>query len=127
VRVELVDDQRAVEVARDVDPRLQQLAPHELAGGVARVRQQQRRQSAPLHLAAQIVRRERVAALGLEQDRDRRERAEDLEQLLVRGVVGQEVPEVDRPDLAATRVSAARPPLEMATLSAVYCEANPRR
>jgi hypothetical protein len=37
----------------------------------------------PVHLAAQIVDGERVAALALEQDRDRRERLEDVEQLFV--------------------------------------------
>ena len=56
---------------------------------------EQRREPAAEDLAAQIVGGERVAALALEQDRDRREQPEDVEQLLVRGVVGQEVAEVD--------------------------------
>ena len=51
-----------------------------------------------MDLAAQIVGAEGVAALALEQDRDGGERLEDVEQLLVRGVVGQEVAEVDVPE-----------------------------
>ncbi len=95
VRVELVDQHRAVQLARDGDPLGQVVAADQLAGRVARVREQQRRQPAPHDLAAQLRRRERVAAVRLEQDRDRREQAEDVEQLLVRGVVGQEVAQVD--------------------------------
>ena len=95
VRVELVDEQRAVELARDRDPARELVAADQLAGRVARVRQQQRRQAAAVDLAAQIVDGEGVAALALEQDRDGGERLEDVEQLLVGGVVGQEVAEVD--------------------------------
>src|SRR5207248_1009189 len=62
---------------------------------IARVRHEQRREAAPHDLATQVVRREAVAALALEEDRDRGERLEDVEQLLVRGVVGQEMAEVD--------------------------------
>ena len=98
VRIELVEQQRAVELARDRDPARELVAANELAGRVARVRQQQRRQAAAVHLAAQVVGGERVAALALEQDRDRGERLEDVEQLLVGGVVGEEVPEVDVPE-----------------------------
>src|SRR6267154_4347888 len=95
VRVELVEEQRAVELPREVDPARELLALHELARGVARVRQQQRRESAPVHLAPQILDGESIAALALEQDGDGREGLEDVEQLLVGGVVGQEVAEVD--------------------------------
>jgi hypothetical protein len=95
VRIELVEDERAVELARDRDPASQLLAADDLAGRVARVGHEHRGQPAAHHLAAQVGRREGVATLALEQDRNRREQAEDVEQLLVRGVVGQEVAEVD--------------------------------
>ena len=48
-----------------------------------------------MHLAAQVVRGEGIAALSLQQDGDGGEGAEDVEQLLVGGVVGQEVAQVD--------------------------------
>ena len=127
VRVELVEHQRAVELARDRHPLRELVALHQLAGRVAGVRQQQRAEAAAVHLAPQIVDGERVAALALEQDRDRRERLEDVEQLFVGGVVGQEVPQVDVPRLAAARVSAVRPPPETLTFSALYCDGIPRR
>ena len=95
MRIELVEEERAVELARDVHPALELLAGDELARGVARVREQERREAAPEDLAPQILGGEAVAALALEQDRDARERLEDVEQLFVGGVVGQEVPEVD--------------------------------
>ena len=95
VRVELVEQQRAVELARQRDPLRELVALHQLAGRVAGVRQQQRRQPAPLDLAAQIVDGEGIAALPLEQDGDGGEGLEDVEQLLVGGVVGQEVAQVD--------------------------------
>ena len=96
--VELVDEQRALELARDAYPAEQLFALHELAGRVARVGEQQRGESTALHFAAQIVRGEGVSALSFQQDGDCRESAEDVEQLLVRGVVGEEVPEVDVPE-----------------------------
>ena len=49
-------------------------------------------------LLLQCIRGEGVAALGVEQDGDGGERLEDVEQLLVGGVVGQEVAEVDEPE-----------------------------
>src|SRR5690606_25177389 len=97
VRVELVEQERAVELPRGVDPALELLAGDELARGVAGVREQQRREAAPEDLAPEVVGGEAVAALGVEQDRDARERLEDVEQLLVRRVVRDEVPEVDAP------------------------------
>jgi hypothetical protein len=79
VRVELVEQQRTVELARDFDPARQLGAADVLTRGVARVRQQQCGQAAAVHLAAQIVGGERVAAVALEQDGDRGERLEDIE------------------------------------------------
>ncbi len=69
-----------------------------LARRVARVAQQDRAEAAAGDLAPQVVGAEGVAVLALEQDRDGGERLEDVEQLLVRRVVGQEVPEVDVPE-----------------------------
>ena len=101
----------------------------ELAGRVARVatagcadrprpRISRRRSSA----------RERVAALALEQDRDRREQPEDVEQLLVRGVVGQEVAEVDVAERRGARASARRARRPRSRRSRrVYCDGMPRR
>ncbi len=76
-------------------PALQLLTGDQLAGRVARVGEQKRGQAAALDLTRQIVGAEGVAALSLQQDRDRRERLEDVEQLFVGGVVRQEVAEVD--------------------------------
>jgi hypothetical protein len=69
---------------------------------------------------------EAVAPGGVEQDRDAGEGFEDVEQLFVRGVIGDEVAEVDRAE-AAARVSAARPPPEMQMFSAEYWDPRPLR
>ncbi|MDF2696799.1 MAG: hypothetical protein K0S65_5182 [Labilithrix sp.] len=95
VRVELVEEERAVEVAGDAHPAFELFSRHELAGRVARVREEKRRETTAQHLTAKVVRGEAVAALAFEQDRDAREGLEDVEQLLVRRVVGDEVAEVD--------------------------------
>jgi len=97
VRVELVDQQRRVLLAGHGDPAGQIVTLDQLAGGVAGVRQQQRRQAPPVHLAPQILHREAVAAFALQQDGDGGERLEDVQQLLVGRVVGQEVAQVDVP------------------------------
>ena len=68
------------------------------ARGIARVRREDRPEAAALDLAAQIVGGEGVALLAFEEDGDRREGLEDVEQLLVRRVVGEEVAEVDVPE-----------------------------
>src|SRR5581483_1404670 len=55
-----------------------------------------RAQAAALDLALELGAAEGVAALGVAQDRDRGEIAEDVEELLVGGVVREEVAEVHR-------------------------------
>jgi len=82
--------------SRDVATPAGELFPlDQLAGRVARVGEQERGEAAAEDLATQVVDAERVAPLGLEEDRDGGERLEDVEQLLVRRVVRQEVAEVD--------------------------------
>ena len=98
VRVELVEDQRALEPPADVDPARQLVARDQLAHGVAGVRHQQCSQPASQDLALQVGGGEAVARLPAEQDGDGGHQPEDLQQLLVGGVVGQEVPEVDVPE-----------------------------
>ncbi len=70
-------------------------ARHQPAHRVARVRQQQRAQPAAQDLALEVRGRELVGPLAAQQDRDRGDQAEDLQQLLVGRVVGQEVAQVD--------------------------------
>jgi hypothetical protein len=65
---------------------------------VAGVGEQQRRQAAAEDLPAQVADGEGVAALAFQQDGDGGEEAEDVEQLLVGGVIREEVPEVDVPE-----------------------------
>ena len=96
VRVELVEEQRAVELARDVAPSASSSSPAtSLPVGLHGFDSSSADRPRPEDLAPQILGGEGVAALALEQDRDGGERLEDVEQLLVRGVVGQEVAEVD--------------------------------
>ncbi len=98
VRVELVEEEGAVELLGGADPGGQLLPADVLAGGVAGVRREDGGEAAALDLAAQVAHGEGVAALGLQQDGDGGEEAEDVEQLLVGGVVGEEVAEVDLPE-----------------------------
>src|SRR5207248_1605497 len=79
VRVELVDEQCAVERARGVDPVREVVAEHEPTRGIARVRDEHRGQPAAEDLAPEVAGPELVAALAFEQDRYRREEAEDVE------------------------------------------------
>jgi hypothetical protein len=96
VRVKLVEQQRAVEVARDADPAFELLTRDQLARRVARIREEESGEPAPLDLAPKVIGVERVAAISFEEDRDAGEGLEDVEQLFVRRVVGKEVPEIDR-------------------------------
>ena len=95
MRVELVDEERALKLARGAHPPGQLFPLDQLAGRIAGIAQEERGESAPLDLLAKIVGREGVSALAFEEDGDGGERLEDVEQLLVRGVVGEEVAEVD--------------------------------
>ena len=97
VRVELVDEKRAAELAGHRDPAGQLLVGDHAARGVAGIGEQDRREAAPGDLLAQVVGTEVVALAPVEQDRDRGEELEDVEQLFVGRVVGQEVAEVDLP------------------------------
>src|SRR5690606_15943927 len=94
----LVEQERAVELPRGAHPGLELRADDGLAGGIAGVREQQRAEAAPGDLAPELGEGKVVAALGVEQDRDGREAPEDLEELLVRGVVRQKGAEVDWAD-----------------------------
>jgi hypothetical protein len=127
VRVELVEEQRAVELARRGDPGRELLAADQLAGRVARVREQERAEAAAEDLAPQVADGEGVAALALEQDRDGREQPEDVEQLLVGRVVGQEVAEVDLAERGGGARERGAAAAGDATFSAVYCDGMPRR
>src|SRR5690606_13230761 len=98
VGIKLVEQERAVELPRGAHPGLELRADDGLAGGIAGVREQQRAEAAPGDLAPELGEGKVVAALGVEQDRDGREAPEDLEELLVRGVVRQKVAEVDLAD-----------------------------
>ena len=95
MRIELVDEQRALQLAREAHPAGQFLVPDQLSGRVAGIGDEQRGEAAALHLAAQVLDREGVAALAFQQDGDGGERAKDVQQLLVRRVVGQEMAQVD--------------------------------
>src|SRR5690242_16477353 len=79
-------------------PAIELLAGHELARGIARVREQERGEASTKDFAAKILRGEAVAAIALEEDRNAREGLEDVEELLVGRVVGQEVSEIDAPE-----------------------------
>src|SRR6266403_2974675 len=98
MRVELVDQERALQLAGGAHPARELRALHQLAGRIAGIAQQQRREPASLDLLAQVVRSEGVSTLSFEEDGDGRERLEDVEQLLIGGVVGEEVPEVHVPE-----------------------------
>ena len=127
MRIELVDEERALQLPRGGDPAAKLVALDELSGRVAGVGEEQRGEAASLDLAAQVLDGERVSSLTLEQDGNGGEGAEDVEQFFVRGVVGQEMAEVDVAERSGGAGNAARPPPEMETFSAVYCEGSPRR
>src|SRR2546425_762063 len=78
-------------------------------------------QATPVNLAAQIIDRERIAAFALEQDRDGGERLEDVEQLFVGRVVGQEMPEVHVAEAGGRAGERGAPPARNAdVLRAVF-------
>jgi len=70
MRIELVDQERALQLARRAHPARQLVALDQLARRVAGVAQEERGESAPLDLLAQIVDRESVSALPFEEDGD---------------------------------------------------------
>ena len=92
--VELVDQERAAQLARYAHPALQLLTLDDLAGRIAGVGEQQGGEPPSGDLPAELVEAEVVAGLSLEEDGDRGEQLEDVEQLLVRGVVREEMADV---------------------------------
>jgi len=68
MRVELIDQERALQLAGGAHPARELLALHQLAGRIAGIAQQQRREPATLDLLAQVVRSEGVPALSFEED-----------------------------------------------------------
>src|SRR5882724_1970873 len=66
MRVELVDEERALQLARGAHPPRQLFPLDQLAGRIAGIAQEERGESAPLDLLAKIVGREGVSALSFE-------------------------------------------------------------
>jgi hypothetical protein len=84
-----------LELACGGNPRLELGPLNHLPRGVAGIRKQQCGQSPTSDLPAQLVQTELVSLGRVQQDRNRGEELEDVEQLLVGRVVGQEMPQID--------------------------------
>jgi hypothetical protein len=95
VGVELVEEQRAVEVARGLHPIGELVAGDQLAGGIAGIRNQDGRKATSENFAAEIDGAKLITSIPFEQDGDRREEAKHIEQLFVRRVIREKVAEVD--------------------------------
>ena len=95
MRVELVDEERAAKLSGEPNPPGQLRSLDHFPGGIARIGEEQRREPAAGDLSLEIVEAEVVSSLAIEGDWNRGEELEDVEQLLVRRVVGEEVTEID--------------------------------
>lgn len=70
MRIEFIQDQRALVVARHLHPAPQPVILHHLAGGIAGIAGQDRLQAPPLDLPFQVGQRRLVALVRVEQDGD---------------------------------------------------------
>src|SRR5205823_1375744 len=92
--VELVDEESALELSRRPHPAPQLVALDELARRIAGIGEEQGGKTATLDLAPQVLDGEGVSALAFEEDGNGGERPEDVEELFVGRVVGQEMAQV---------------------------------